>query len=88
MVGKAAAWLREPSAARRDRVGSMLLNSRMSFFEHKKGKVIERGKRERKCNGDNCFLIKKTHDKPMVYTAFGSESLSPNKPSGKHAQST
>jgi hypothetical protein len=88
MVGRAAAWLREPSAARRDRVGSMLSNSGMSFSEHKKRKVSERGRIKRKRNGDNCFLIKKTHDKPVVYIAFGPESFSPNNTTGKHVQST
>jgi len=56
MVGRAAAWPREPKAARRDRDVNMLPNSRISFYENESRKVIERERErgERKCNGD-CF---------------------------------
>jgi len=46
MVGRAAAWLREPNAARRDRDVNMLSNNRISFYDNESRKVMER-ERER-----------------------------------------
>jgi hypothetical protein len=46
MVGRAAAWLREPSAARRDRDVSMLSNSRICFDENESRRMMERERRK------------------------------------------
>jgi hypothetical protein len=88
MVGKAAAWLNEPSAARRDRDASMVSNSSISFFENERRKIVERERMEREWNGEDCCLIKKTHDKPMVYIALSMRLFIPMILTGKHARST